>query len=97
MTCIFYCNAILAGASKSTTDKLQLVLNAGACSDEQYQSTIVLQRELNAGTCVVGDMRKWTAHFISLFLPNQSQQSSFSVIGYAEAGRQKSQMTCHLL
>jgi len=37
----------------------------------------------------------------SLILPNQSQRSSFAVIGYAEAGRgRKSAMTlftCHLL
>ena len=27
-SCVDYCNAVLAGASKSTTDKLQRVLNA---------------------------------------------------------------------
>ena len=34
---------------------------------------------------------------IGLFLPKQSQQSSFSVIGYADAGRRRSPMTCRLL
>ena len=34
---------------------------------------------------------------INLFLPNQSQQSSFTVIGYAEAGQWRSPMTCRLL
>ena len=38
--------------------------------------------------------RQQTARVIvSLFLPNQSQQSSFAVIGYAEAGRRRSLMT----
>ena len=31
---------------------------------------------------------------ISLFLPNLSHQSSFAVIGYAEAGRHRSPMRC---
>ena len=30
---------------------------------------------------------------ISLLLPNQSQQSGFTVIGYAEVGRQRSPMS----
>jgi len=34
---------------------------------------------------------------ISLFLPNQSQRSSFTVISYAKAGRRISPTTCHLL
>jgi len=34
---------------------------------------------------------------ISLFLSNQSQRSSFAVIGYAEAGRRRSPTTCRLL
>jgi len=34
---------------------------------------------------------------ISLILLNQSQQNSFAVIGYAEAGRRRSPITCHLL
>jgi len=34
---------------------------------------------------------------ISLILPNQSQWSSFAVIGYAKAGHQRSPVTCRLL
>jgi len=34
---------------------------------------------------------------ISLFLTNQSQQSSFAVTGYAKAGRRWSPITCRLL
>jgi len=34
---------------------------------------------------------------VNLFLPGQSQRSSFAVIGYAEAGRQRTPMTCRLL
>ena len=36
-------------------------------------------------------------HLLTLLLPNQSQRSSFAVIGYAEAGRRRSPMTCLLL
>ena len=36
-------------------------------------------------------------HLLTLLLPNQSQRSSFAVIGYAEAGRRRSAMTCRLL
>ena len=34
---------------------------------------------------------------VCVFLPDQSQQSSFAVIGYAEAGRRRPPMTCRLL
>jgi len=34
---------------------------------------------------------------ISTFLPNQSQRSSFAVIGYAKAGRRRSPTTCRPL
>jgi len=42
---------------------------------------------------------RWrTARIItSLFLPSQSQRSSFTVIGYAEAAGRTSPMTCRLL
>jgi len=36
-------------------------------------------------------------HLLTLLLPNQSHRSSFAVIGYAEAGRRRSAMTCRLL
>jgi len=36
-------------------------------------------------------------HLLTLLLPNQSQRSSFAVIGYAEAGRRRSAITCRLL
>ena len=97
---------IVAASSMRVYLLVNFCYTAAVCRRRLSPSALRHHRQSNSSQGVATDrpltkvvIARWrTARVItSLFLPNQSQRSSFAVIGYAEAGCRRSPMTCRLL
>ena len=64
---------------------------------EKYLDTLLANQTARKALSPTTARWRTARVIISPFLPNQPQQSSFAVIGYAEAGRRRSPMMCRLL